>query len=106
MRPLFNLLLALAVLWCGLHVSPAEAVQSREGAPVASVHSHAESEQGDNHAKPHATHACHHHCPVAADGGLSAADDAVIPEPALHHVVAVAALRPIVAAPPVEPPSA
>jgi hypothetical protein len=39
MRPLVNFLLIVAVLWCGLHLSPAEADESADRSHVASGHS-------------------------------------------------------------------
>lgn len=106
MRPMINFLLVLAVLWCGLHLSPAEADESADRLHAASAHSESDGEHGDNHSRPHVTHGCHTHCPVAPGADLGTTLDAPTVEQALHYAAPVDRLEPIAQAPPIEPPSA
>jgi len=68
MRRALHLLLAFAVLWCGLHVmDPAEARSAAFHADHAAEISGDAGERDDRDHAP-ARHACHHHhCPVAPD---------------------------------------
>lgn len=106
MRRVINFLLVLAVLWCGLHLSPAEADEGAGRPAELSVQTHQDKERGDDHSQPHVAHSCHSHCPIAPGADLPRAFDTMTFEQALHYAAPVDPLEPIAQTPPIEPPSA
>lgn len=106
MRRAINFLLVLAVLWCGLHLSPAEADEGAGRSAGISVQPYSDGERADDHSQPHVAHGCHSHCPLASGANLDPALNTMTLEKALHYAAPVDPLKPIVQAPPVEPPSA
>jgi hypothetical protein len=106
MRAAINFLLVLAVLMCGLHISPAEADESAGRSHGVPAYAQADGERGDDHAQPHATHGCHSHCPVAPATDLGSASNTLTIEQGMHYAAPVDPLMPIAQAPPLEPPSA
>lgn len=106
MRRALHLLLALTVLWCGLHVmEPAEALAGPFHADHGTKRADAAGDQDEPDHAP-ARHACHHHCPVAPD--LRGASEAAPLAPAapILSVANPAALASLAHAPPLQPPSA
>lgn len=107
MRRAMHLLVALAVLWCGLHLSPAEADESfgADGAALILQDADCEGDRTD-HELPHVAHAGHSHCPVASDDGRGP----VLTDPFLAEVTPFAASPKVLTsrsqAPPIEPPAA
>lgn len=107
MRRVLHLLLLLAVLWCGLDLSPAEAEVLGEFSTISGSHQASTDQKStEDHERVHIFHGCHGHCCVAP---------ALDPAPSLgsHTIAGVLLFMPpslLMAsrsqAPPVEPPSA
>ena len=105
MRRVVNLLVILAVLLCGSHLSPAEADARAMHAAETRLHLPADDHgQADMHTG--VGQAGHHHCPLAPDldGGLAPCEAA--PVDALLFEPPIAQLRSLATAPPIEPPAA
>lgn len=98
-------LVLAAILWCGLHLSPAEADQGPglDGSEWVLHDGSGDDCFGDREA-PHAAHAGHSHCPVAADdhGGFLLSPPPPIKAVLFADKAKVLMSRP--QAPPVEPP--
>ncbi|WP_152608724.1 hypothetical protein [Croceibacterium mercuriale] len=106
MQRMFRLLLAIAVLWCGLHLSPAEADGGVWTGADAVAHARSAEHGRDGHPNADVMHGCHNHCPVAPD---------IDPSPLLGARTSVRTvlfalpswpLTPSAQAPPIEPPAA
>jgi hypothetical protein len=106
MRRLLGFLVVLAVLWCGLHLSPAEADDGGSLSQAAStVPSSGDDNDAADHDRPHVSHACHSHCPVAVDvGGLRLA--MAYPRATALFAFPPRVLTSVLPAPPIEPPTA
>lgn len=102
-----RLLVVLAVLWCGLHLSPAEAdvPHGKAGAGLM-LHDEARGGVPSDHGLPHASQACHNHCPVAPDQGHGAALSAPALAAAAPFATPAKKLVSLSRAPPVQPPAA
>ncbi|KHL25629.1 hypothetical protein PK98_02945 [Croceibacterium mercuriale] len=106
MHRIVRLLLAIAVLWCGLHLSPAEADGGVWTEAGAVAHARSVDHAGDGHPQADLVHGCHNHCPVAPAVGSG-------PAIGTRHLVRVLlwalptwALTSAAQAPPIEPPAA
>ncbi|WP_347302978.1 hypothetical protein V5740_13445 [Croceibacterium sp. TMG7-5b_MA50] len=106
MSGLFRLLLAAAVLWCGLHLSPAEADGGVWTGADAVAHARAPDHGDDGHPGTDAVHGCHNHCPVAPDIGPSPAVGAVGRGQSMLFARPSWSLTTAAQAPPIEPPAA
>lgn len=106
MRGPVHLLIALAVLWCGLHLSAAEADIAAPVGNGTSIAVQIDHQNADDHALPHVAHGCHSHCPVATDltSGPALASPDVVPAP--FFAMPRLRLPSLAVAPPTEPPSA
>ena len=106
MRRAIQLLIILTVLWCGLHLSSAEADVDASTAFENSVSGQLHAPDADDERQCNFLHGCHSHCPVATDitsGPMLSAPD---PIRALFFVMPSLRLPSIATAPPMEPPSA
>lgn len=106
MRPVINILLVMAVLLCGLHLSPAEADEGPWTAETASAAVDPDGTGAEDHSQPHAVHSCHGHCPTSDGVNAVRSADTRLVGTALHYPAAVAPLESAAQAPPVEPPAA
>lgn len=103
-RSLLHMLLALAVLLCGLHIG--EPAHAENGAGEhAATHAIADTGHADSNAPDQDEGADHHHCPMAP--AIAAPDDL----PVFAAVILLdtrpgASLRSLTRAPPIEPPAA
>lgn len=106
MHRTLHLLLAFAVLWCGLHLAETDAArvglvhadQPASAMIVADDHAH----EGSGAVKD----ACHHHCPVAPDLWASASAEPVGLLGGMLFARAVAPMASMAQAPPLQPPAA
>ena len=100
MRSVFHILLAVCLVWCGLHA--AEPVRPGTDGPVlvADADCDSEVEDGKHSSQPH-----HHHCPIAPDPGSDRAVERFAPPPMVFARQPVP-LESRSRAPPVEPPLA
>lgn len=103
-RSLLHMLLALAVLLCGLHIG--EPAHAEDGAGAHAVsHAIGDADHSDNEAPGRDEAASHHHCPMAP--AVAAPDG-----PVAFTAIAIHAARPtttlgsLTRAPPLEPPAA
>jgi len=101
-----HLLIIMAVLWCGLHLSSAEAdVPWSLTSTHVALHDENARDLSD-HGMPHISQACHNHCPMAPDDASGPA----LAAPALDELPPTAAvakkLYSLSQAPPVQPPAA
>jgi hypothetical protein len=102
-RSLLHLLLALAVLLCGLHIGEPSHAEDGAGAHAVS-HAVGDAEHSDDEAPGQDEATSHHHCPMAP--AVAAPDG-----PAAFATIAIHGFRPDTAlgsltrAPPLEPPA-
>lgn len=108
MRRILPALIAIAVLLCGLHIGEADtahrAADHRAAQGAVAVVGDDGDADGDRPAKM-AEKGGHHHCPVAPDQGVVAAECREMPG-AIAVARPVPALASLAQAPPTEPPSA
>lgn len=106
MRGAVHLLIALSVLWCGLHLSSAEADMVLPAGTEMSMSAQAGHDAAGDHALPHVAHGCHSHCPIATD--LASGPALATPGSGRGTFFTMPRLRlpSIAVAPPIEPPSA
>ncbi|WP_143761462.1 hypothetical protein [Sphingobium chlorophenolicum] len=107
MRRAFHFLILAAVLWCGLHLSPAEA----DAFVPATLSTSATAQQADHdglgdHPMRQAPHGCHSHCPVATDTASGPALSMPVPARSAFFPTPDTRLTSFAPAPPIEPPSA
>lgn len=102
MRSVFHILLAVCLIWCGLHA--AEPVRAGTGAGSVALIVDADcddlGEDAEHSGKPH-----HHHCPIAPDLGSDRPVERFAVRP-LVYARQHAPLESRSRAPPVEPPLA
>lgn len=106
MSRVFRLLLAVAVLWCGLHLSPAEADGGVWTGADAVAHVRSADHGSDGQSRSDVVHGCHNHCPVAPEIGQGPAFGALGNGPALLFALPSRPLTPAAQAPLLEPPAA
>ncbi|HKY81141.1 MAG TPA: hypothetical protein VJM09_06680 [Sphingobium sp.] len=106
MRRAIHLLLLMAVLWCGLHLSRAEADETAWAAAETSAHVQADGDISDDHSQPHVSHGCHSHCPIAPDLDMDLAFEFHARVSAVIFPLPSLPLTSAAQAPPLEPPSA
>lgn len=104
MRRAIQILLVIAVLWCGLHLPPAE-TDAMASSAIADA-AHAVPDSADDSAQPHGGHGCHSHCPLAANLNSGPSSGIHAPIGAPHFASRIATLTSAAQAPPVEPPAA
>lgn len=103
MRLAMHLLLAICLVWCGLHVAePAEA----HAAGQAEVSLIAEDCDKTPEGEGRAAHLHHHHCPVAPDQRLAARGSLSFSAQELRFPGRIVPLHSLSRAPPLEPPAA
>lgn len=106
MRRVMHILLAVAVLWCGLHLGePAHAHDEAEQHQAHDGASATDDGEQDRTGPAKAIH-LHHHCPMATGQHLNAISAEAAMGEALLFVRPVAALHSRSQAPPLEPPVA
>lgn len=106
MRRALHLLLAFAVLWCGVHLSERPGAADFGFAEPAHQNAVFLADSGAGHEDAgDAVHACHHHCPVATPHRPLAVAEPRDAAPQRHDAVPAAALRSRPGAPPLEPPT-
>lgn len=106
MRGAIHLLIIAAVLWCGLHLSSAEADVVGSASFSMSVLAQADHDSSDDHSQQSAPHGCHSHCPLATDIASGPALGEPVPVKTALFALPSARLASIALAPPIEPPSA
>lgn len=112
MRRVVNLLLAFAVLWCGLHMAEVAEARTDVSADLAAAAqcavqgNAADCDPHENEDKSSLVHACHHHCPVAPDARpVSIPAELPLSDAALFEapILVLDSLSPT---PPLQPPTA
>ncbi|RYD88238.1 MAG: hypothetical protein EOP61_33955 [Sphingomonadales bacterium] len=104
MHVALRLLLALSLIWCGLHVAePAQAGAAH--ADQSQVAKLLDADCGEERGEP-ASHAHHHHCPVAPDPAREGGNLHRLALATAPFAQPTAALRSLSRAPPLQPPSA
>lgn len=106
MHRIVRLLLAFAVLWCGLHLSPAEAATGAWTGTDAVAHASLADHDDDDHRQADLVHGCHNHCPVAPEIGAGPAIGTPLPIRAMLWALPTWSLTHAAQAPPIEPPAA
>lgn len=103
LRPVLHLVLALAVLVCGLHLGePAHAAEDNPLHAIVHLETDADAAELGDEAPDQAGH---HHCPMTVDPALLASHE-VFPPATRHCARPATALRSFTRAPPLEPPAA
>lgn len=105
MRRAIHLLIVAAVLWCGLHLSPAEADVVVSATAETSAAAHADHDASDDHPLRQASHGCHSHCPLAIESASSPALGTPLVRASLVALPSPR-LASLSLAPPIEPPIA
>jgi hypothetical protein len=101
-RSFVHLLLAFAVLLCGLHIEPAHA---EDGDAFHGLVEMTDAADLGDAPEGQAEQAGHHHCPVAPES-TAPTERALLPVAAMHCARPITALRSLTRAPPIEPPAA
>lgn len=106
MRSALRLLLAFAVLLCGVHLSPAEFDAPSLNAHASTLHLSSLNDHTSDHSLPHAAHGCHNHCPVSPGLPVGEIAPQQFASLALHFAAEVTELKPFAEAPLLQPPAA
>jgi len=106
MHRLLRLVLAMAVLWCGLHLSPAEADGGVWTAADAGAHARSADHGRDGDARDDVVHGCHNHCPVSPEPGRNPKISGPDTSRTMLFALPAWPLTPSAQAPPIEPPAA